>query len=67
MEVAPSYDHGRHTKLNTVRYPNLMCPILAEVTGIAAADLIHEFLSMMTAGSPIPAKETVRAAAKDEL
>ena len=41
--------------------------ILAEITGIAAADLVHEFLSMLMAGSPIPRGETIRVAAKDEL
>jgi hypothetical protein len=40
---------------------------LAEITGIAAADLIHEFLSMLMADTgPIPTKGAARGS-KDEL
>ncbi|KAF8591950.1 Arginase/deacetylase [Ramaria rubella] len=38
----------------------------AEITGIAAADLVHDFLSMLMAGSPLPTKEAMRGM-KDEL
>ncbi|KAF8486711.1 Arginase/deacetylase [Gautieria morchelliformis] len=38
----------------------------AEITGIAAADLVHEFLSMLMADTPILTKEAVRGS-KDEL
>ena len=45
MEVAPSYDHCTLTRLD--------CSILAKITSIAVEDLVHEFLSMLMAGSPI--------------
>ena len=40
--------------------------MLAEITGLAAADLIHEFLSMLLAGTESPVKEA-HVLVKDEL
>jgi arginase family enzyme len=44
VEVAPAYDHGE-TKIATGWY---MLTFPAEITATAAADLIHDFLSLMT-------------------
>lgn len=41
------------------------CPA-AEITGIAAADIVHDFLSMFLSTEP-PAPRSMWAPAKDEL
>jgi hypothetical protein len=51
---------------------SLLCTLLktitAEITSIAAADIVHEFLSMMIAGTTEAAAQTRSATTpKDEL
>ncbi len=56
-------------------YSHMMMPITytrfpthaaAEITGIAAADIVHDFLSMLLSSQP-PAPHSTFAPAKDEL
>lgn len=52
VEVAPAYDNGSCLLFYehfATRYSNTFT---AEITGIAAADLVHDFLSMLVAKEP---------------
>lgn len=64
VEVAPAYDHGESNCPSY--YLGLPVGFTAEITGIAAADLVHDFLSMLLAGKPPQPKQT-RVPQKDEL
>lgn len=54
VEVAPSYDHGQFdfavASVSNMYMLMLIHTQIAEITGIAAADLVHDFLSMMLIG-----------------
>ena len=45
---------------------SLVPPCAAEITGIAAADIVHDFLSMLLSSKP-PTPHSLFAPAKDEL
>ena len=70
VEVAPAYDSGALSKPHTKRKnPDIFVP--AEVTGIAAADIVHDCLSLFLAAAPpeagTPWTRPVRTKSKDEL
>ena len=44
----------------------LVCRSAAEITGIAAADIVHDFLSMLLSSKP-PTPHSLFTPAKDEL
>jgi arginase family enzyme len=46
VEVAPAYDHGEEYSVHSKHSYSSF--ILAEITATAAADLVHDFLSLMT-------------------
>lgn len=50
MEVAPAYDHGKNPLIAWlwIFFDN----DLAEITAIAAADLVHDFLSLLLSEVP---------------
>ncbi len=50
VEVAPAYDHGEF--LNTLVVFCTEACVVADITGIAAADLVHDFLVAMLTDKP---------------
>lgn len=65
VEVAPAYDtNGRSLCTSFSAVTERSC-LAAEITSVAAADLIHEFLSMLLHESPKPLSGD--RSAKDEL
>ena len=66
VEVAPAYDHGR---FSIILLTSPTCPAdfsAAEITGIAAADLVHDFLSLFLTQKP-PKYQSPWVPVKDEL
>lgn len=67
VEVAPAYDNGMFVIQLCMLDINARHWLLAEITGIAAADLVHDFLSMFLTRRPPPATTRPNSHPKDEL
>lgn len=67
VEVAPDYDHGKHLSSAEPRVIPDNC--LAEITAIAAADLVHDFLSLFLSEMPPRPASSMETGipARDEL
>jgi agmatinase len=53
VEVAPAYDNGDFLHhISTSKNNDLKRVLLAEITGIAAADFVHDFLSLLLSKEP---------------
>jgi agmatinase len=52
VEVAPAYDHGDFSAAYQQKDNDLIRVRSAEITGIAAADLVHDFLSLLLSKEP---------------
>jgi hypothetical protein len=66
VEVCPAYDHGKQYFPQAYGRPRRELKFVAEITGIAAADLVHDFLSMILSEKP-PESPSYFVPAKDEL
>jgi agmatinase len=64
VEVAPAYDHGLLTLSKALLI--FSHPSSAEITATAAADLVHDILSMLMAEAPPKAPRSVLKP-RDEL